>query len=188
MSRLKISSDLALPLEAVTETFAILAKREVGNPEDIMRRFWRYVEPEPMSGCWLWTGGQVRGYGYLSLGAPSRRKILAHRFSYLVFRGPLDDGELVCHRCDAPPCCNPAHLFTGRQLDNMRDATAKGRVRSRGLAGERCHLARLTESTVRSIRSRAAIGESFHVLAAEHGITYQGIAAIVTRRTWRHVA
>jgi hypothetical protein len=37
------------------------------------------------------------------------------------------EGLLACHRCDNPPCCNPAHLFWGSPLDNTRDCIAKAR-------------------------------------------------------------
>ncbi len=32
------------------------------TPDDL-ERFWRLVEPEPNSGCWLWVGAAARGYG-----------------------------------------------------------------------------------------------------------------------------
>lgn len=37
----------------------------------LRERFERYVSPEPMSGCWLWTGGMANGYGRFFVG-PAR--------------------------------------------------------------------------------------------------------------------
>jgi len=77
------------------------------------------------SACWLWQGQTYRrGYGKFTA---EGRTTPAHRWAYRHWVGPLDNGVLACHRCDTPPCVNPAHLFAGSQSDNIRDCMAKGR-------------------------------------------------------------
>ncbi len=87
----------------------------------------RHVSPEPMSGCWLWTGTTDRfGYGQ---SWHNGRHAKSHRLSWFLAYGS-DAGEmLVLHRCDNPPCVNPAHLFLGTNIDNVRDMMRKGRTR-----------------------------------------------------------
>jgi HNH endonuclease len=76
--------------------------------------------------CWLWTGStDAYGYGAISFGRS--KKLKSHRVAWEIENGPIPVGQSILHRCDTPPCCNPAHLFVGSQGDNMRDAAAKGR-------------------------------------------------------------
>lgn len=93
--------------------------------DNIRRRFESKVTKRKPNQCWEWRANRHRqGYGFFRLG---RRMELAHRVAYLLAKG--DPGELgVLHTCDNPCCVNPRHLKLGTQLDNMHDASRKGRL------------------------------------------------------------
>lgn len=92
-------------------------------------RFMSKVEPEPNSGCWLWTGAVQRaGYGIIAVRIGGRWKTqLAHRVAWLVLRGENHAERHVLHRCDNPPCVNPDHLYLGNDSDNSADRVRRGR-------------------------------------------------------------
>lgn len=77
------------------------------------------------SGCWEIQGFRHKeGYGHMSY---RNKGVRAHKLMYMLAVGPIPDGICVLHRCDNPPCCNPAHLWLGTRGDNIRDAAKKGR-------------------------------------------------------------
>jgi hypothetical protein len=97
----------------------------------IVERFFEKTQPEPNSGCLLWTGAvHPDGYGKISPGGREGPKI-ASRVAWEIARGPIPDGMLVCHRCDTPACVNIDHLFLGTDADNVQDMVRKGRARNR---------------------------------------------------------
>jgi len=107
-------------------------REKYGITPSIVARFWKHVDRRGPDECWPWTGHCGRdGYGRFSphtWNDPSfPRLTLASRMAHGVSTN--EDPECVCHHCDNPPCCNPAHLFGGTQLDNQRDKAAKGRGR-----------------------------------------------------------
>lgn len=59
--------------------------------------------------------------------------IKAHRVSFEMRYGPISDGLIVRHKCDNPNCVNPNHLEIGTQMDNMLDASSRGRLNPKSL-------------------------------------------------------
>lgn len=159
----------------------------------VEERFLSKCEPEPMSGCWLWTANTSAGIGYGGFWFDGITRC-AHRVAFALFRTePIGDLH-VLHRCDVRSCVNPAHLFLGTPKDNMQDMSAKGRSRKGHPhkyhhRGETNPNARLTPAQVMDIRARyAAGGISQQRLADEYGTRQAVISRIVLRKAWACVA
>lgn len=154
------------------------------------QRFWSKVNKDgpthPRLGtpCWLWTAAIANdGYGQLAV---NRKHCLAHRLSFKIANGGIPDGLRVLHRCDNPPCVNPAHLYAGTDRDNARDRDQRGRaVVARGERNSGC---KLNEAKVREIREFAAQGRRHSAIGSQFGVSSGTIDQIVSRRSWRHVA
>ena len=141
------------------------------------------VHAPELGRCWVWTGHTVEGgYGRMVVNGFSRG---VHRISLAIALGrPLGPGMNACHRCDNPPCVNPAHLFEGSTQDNVDDRHTKARDAMGATNGR----ARLTADDVRSIKSQLAAGASWSSVAAEAGVSKGSIQAIAQGRTWAHVS
>jgi len=144
------------------------------TPEAFIER----TEPEPNSGCWLWTGSRsTAGYGNIKWGGETR---LVHILSHELFVGPVPRGLCVCHRCDNPSCVNPDHFFLGTKADNNRDRDRKGR----GNFGERNAHARITRDDVVEIRRRLASGERDADVASDFGVSPRHARSIGSGADW----
>jgi hypothetical protein len=125
------------------------------KPTPMKDRFWSKVRVGSERECWPWQGAiREGGYGWL------------------------------CHSCDNPPCCNPAHLWLGTSAENTKDMDRKGRRRIRSLFGEDHQRSKLTESDVRAILSSPANGKT---LSKEYGVSSTQIYNIKHGRAWPHI-
>jgi hypothetical protein len=79
-------------------------------------RFWQKVEKT--DGCWNWKAALYigTGYGRFCLGGGY---MLAHRFSYLIVKGPIQDGLDLDHVCRNRACVNPDHLRPVSRRENL---------------------------------------------------------------------
>lgn len=189
---LSIRTPLALPI-CVDNKFGNSVKGVffMARPKDgttTEQRFWPKVNKDgPImlgmdSPCWIWIAVVHRlGYGQFRLRGDM---IQAHRASWEIHYGPIPDGLWVLHKCDNPPCVNPAHLFLGTRQDNVDDKVNKGR--SYHPYGELSPAAKLTKEQAEEIRYLYAHTKVFQrELAERFGVSQTAISRIVISKTWQ---
>lgn len=94
--------------------------KQTRRKKPIEVRFMKFVEKD-QDGCWNWKGHIARK-GYGSFHSKER---LAHRVSYLLFKGELIKNLTIDHLCRNRKCVNPDHLEQVTSKEN----------RDRGLCG-----------------------------------------------------
>jgi hypothetical protein len=150
----------------------------------VAERFHEKVTRLGPDDCWPWKASAYKsGHGEFFV-SPERGKVPAHTFARELATGiPCPAGREGCHRCDNPPCCNPAHVYYGTRQENVDDMWARGRS-SHGSAHP---MAKVTEPQVLAIRERFAAGEFETNLAREYGLSDSTVSNIVNGRIWKHV-
>jgi hypothetical protein len=190
-----------------------------------VERFWAKVNkdgptmPRMETPCWAWIPSKIPAdYGRLKVSGKLHK---SHRVSWTLHNGaiPKDRGHhgiCVCHHCDNPSCVNPAHLFLGTHIDNVRDRELKGRrtppsgnrhwTRSKpeSLArgdshrsrtkpetlsrGDSHGMSKLTSSKVVEIRAIYDIGGISAIsIGKRFGLAKSTIQSVLKRKTWKHV-
>ena len=132
-------------------------------------------------GCWDWKGAAASG-GYVDI-RYNKKKLLAHRASWIIYKGNIPNKLCVCHTCDNRRCTNPDHLFLGTLKENNEDRDKK----LRGIQGSRHHKSKLTETNVIEIREMLKLGIPSKKIANDFGVSDGAIWFIKHGKTWQHV-
>ncbi len=80
------------------------------------------------NGCWRWTAAtDPAGYGRFGY---KRKTVLSHHLAYEWYHErPINEGYVLHHICQNPPCCNPIHLTEVTPAEHTklhrRDATGR---------------------------------------------------------------
>jgi hypothetical protein len=126
-------------------------------------RFWSKVDKTGgPDACWPWLAGKTPlGYGRARWGGQT---IYSHRVAFVVTTGEDITGWVICHSCDNPSCCNPKHLWSGTQRDNMRDRERKGRGHNGLDQEQRDRIKALREAGAPAVEIMAAVGCCRHAV------------------------
>jgi hypothetical protein len=169
----------------------------------IAERFFEKVDrngPVPahspeLGPCHIWTAGRsVDGYGRFVFNG---KVVNAGHVALWLATGSL---PIYCalHRCDNPPCVNPAHLYDGTKRDNALDRAARkpssypsgARWHDRLLANPELHSgesngrAKISEVDAWSIRDLFASGTSAKTLSEGFDLTVTTIWNILHGDLW----
>lgn len=147
------------------------------KPQTLAQAIERYTKPGiSPDDCWTWIGSTDKdGYGHFD---SNSKTIAGHRASWIVHNGEIPNRLHVLHRCDNPPCCNPAHLFLGTHSDNMADGARKGRFPGRPLIAASAILAVLISCLV-WMPSRSRVEAQGGLVIVTSSVQVTGSGAVV---------
>jgi len=147
----------------------------------LKERFYSKFIINNENGCWEWAANRYpKGYGCFKLNGKSN---VAHRISYEIHVGKIQDKMVICHKCDNPCCVNPDHLFMGTQKQNLLDRDIKGR----SIIGEKNGRCILNEKDIPIIKSLLLEKVDQRDIAKQFGVAQTTISSIKLNKSWSHL-
>jgi hypothetical protein len=157
------------------------------NQQGFEERFHQKYEKKE-SGCWEWTGA-ITGQGYGNIYNKTKdgeyKYYNAHKASWLIHNGQIEDGKQVLHKCHNKSCVNPNHLYLGDHKQNAIDAVENDDWNTPNLEGENNPNAKLSEDDVKLIRRAYNQGEkTTKELAETYPVSRSYIYMILNEECW----
>lgn len=153
---------------------------EEKNLDRIRKYYEKYVIKQ--EGCWDWKG-IIEHTGYAKLGI--RPPIKAHRASWLIHKGEIPKGLIVCHTCDNRKCTNPDHLWIGNHKENIQDKIKKGRANTP--KGMQLKVSKLNDEQVKEVKIHLKNGLTCSEIGRKYGFSRKIISRIKNGETWKHI-
>lgn len=133
--------------------------------------------------CWEVFSHALTKFGHPTI-TRNKKSYNIHRYVYMLLGNKIEDSEVLRHKCDNPICCNPAHMETGTQSDNINDMILRGRHNP--VTGERNIHSKLTEEDISNIRGMKGI-KTLRALGKQYGVCHKTIWNIQHLNKWKCV-
>lgn len=142
--------------------------------------FWNNVDIREKEICWIYKGTVGwKGYGQVYY---KRKYEKAHRIAYILTYGEIPkDKPHIRHTCDNPLCCNPNHLISGTNQDNINDKM----VRKRSIIGEKHPNHKLLAKEVKELRDKYRSGMDTITISKLYNISREEVYFILRNERWK---
>lgn len=162
---------------------------QMNYPLDDISRFWSKVNiikkedgSEDFEKCWEINTGLNQGYPVFWYNG---KTLIATRFIYECFNGPISPNMCICHKCDNPKCVNPYHLWEGTSQENTRDRHNK----NRSVKGSDIATSKLIEQDIIDILTKINDGTYINSsqILEDYSISLTNLYKILNGESWTHV-